>query len=74
MTAYKKIIAIFAAISAGAFFILRFFLVKERPSVDSFPQGEKNAAKKQIKQLEQDLSQVEGKEYSDKEIEDKFNK
>lgn len=70
-----KITLIASAILGAFFFIFRFFLIKEPRTEADFPKSaEKLKLKEEIKKTEEELSQVESKEYTEKEIEDKFNK
>jgi hypothetical protein len=69
----QKFLAIIAVLSAAAFFLFRLFS-KEPKTSEDFPQSEKNRLLKEKKQLEQSQSDLDKKVYSDKEIEDKFNK
>lgn len=69
---WDKLLILLSAIAAGAFFFTRFFSGQKKE--EEFPQAQKLKLLEEKKQLEQDLSQVEKKEYSDSDIEKKFNK
>lgn len=68
----QKFLAIIAVITAAAFFLFRIFAKEPRTSED-FPQLEKKRLESEKKKLEQSQLDLDKKEYSDKEIEDKFN-
>lgn len=72
---WLKISLVGSAIIGAIFIIFRFFLVKEPRTEADFPKSaEKLKLEQEIKKTEEELSQVEGKEYTEKEIEEKFNK
>jgi len=70
---YTKILAALAVVSTAAFFIFRFFFVKDPKTSEDFPQSEKNRLLKEKKLLEKESSSVDEKVYTDKDITDKFN-
>lgn len=66
----------FLAIISGVAFILYLIrLFKDQPQVGEFPKAaEKAVAKKEVEQVKEELKDIEDKQYSDEEIEKRFNK
>jgi hypothetical protein len=73
----KKLKTILSIISGVALlvFLYKLFSTKSAPiSLEPFPQAdEKKAVEADIKEEKKELEQLETKEYSDEEIEKKFN-
>lgn len=71
---WTKITLIGTAIAGAVFLAFKFLLVKEPKTEQDFPKSaEKKAAEAEVKKTEEELEQVEKKEYSNEEIEKKFN-
>jgi hypothetical protein len=75
MTTYQKIVRFISLISGIAFAIYLYRVFKDVPlNDDVFPlEAEKKAAEEEVSQVKEDLKDLEQKNYSDKEIEEKFN-
>lgn len=74
--AFDKIKSFLLIISGVALVLYIIRIMKDVPLPDDiFPLAEeKKAAEKEVEQIKDDIKELEKKEYSDKEIEDKFNK
>lgn len=64
------LIPITAVLAAIAFFVRSMLSSKQSPS---FPTEEKKKLEKEVELTKEEISKTEEKQYSDKEIEDKFN-
>lgn len=73
---FAKITSFISIISGVAFLIYLYRTFKDVPvSTEKFPGAEeKKAAEKEVEQAKEDIKELEKKEYSDKEIEERFNK
>ena len=71
-----KIKTFLAIISGVAFIVFIIRTLKDKPLPDDdFPLAdEKRAAEKEVAQIKEELGQLEDKEYSDEDIEKRFNK
>lgn len=73
---FSKLKTFLAIISGVAFIAFIIKLIKDKPLPDDeFPLAdEKKAAEKDVAQIKEELEQLETKEYSDEEIENRFKK
>jgi hypothetical protein len=74
---WNKILLFFGAIAGIAFIVAKFFLPTPKSDlelVEDLFTAEKNRLNKEKESLEKEIEKTEDKKYTDKEIEDKFNK